>query len=282
MAEKSNLGDRMKFYEKSYSKNLLPCIPVISRLDGKNFHSFCKGLKRPYDKRLSDLMIDTTKFLVEQTNARCGYTQSDEITLVWLAESFDSEIFFAGKFQKMISVLSAMTSVYFNRKLPDFLPEKIQKYPIFDCRVFQVPTEHEATNCFMWREQDATRNSVMMAAQSEFSHKECQNKNRHELMDMLMLQKNINWNNYPDFFKRGTYVRRKVLEKSYNIEELENLPDKHEARKNPDLKIFRSIVVQEKFPPLVSIFNRKGVILHGEEPVERHEANKISTFDLYF
>ena len=134
-----------------------------------------------------------------------------QITLVWLAESFDSEIFFAGKFQKMISVLSAMTSVYFNRKLPDFLPEKIQKYPIFDCRVFQVPTEHEATNCFMWREQDATRNSVMMAAQSEFSHKECQNKNRHELMDMLMLQKNINWNNYPEFFKRGTYVRRNVL-----------------------------------------------------------------------
>jgi len=77
MAEKSNLGDRMKFYEKSYSKNLLPCIPVISRLDGKNFHSVCKG---PYDKRLSDLMIDTTKFLVEQTNARCGYTQSDGAT----------------------------------------------------------------------------------------------------------------------------------------------------------------------------------------------------------
>jgi hypothetical protein len=85
-SDKTSLGDRMKWYEKRYSHVVMPMIPVMARIDGRSFSKFTAGLARPYDERMSRLMIDTTKFLVEQTNARCGYTQSDEITLVWLAE----------------------------------------------------------------------------------------------------------------------------------------------------------------------------------------------------
>jgi tRNA(His) 5'-end guanylyltransferase len=126
------------------------------RLDGKGFSKFTKGLKRPYDERLSNLMVETTKYLVKETNANCGYTQSDEITLVWYSDSYESKIYFDGRLFKMISDLASMCSVYFNRQLPNFLPEKVDKMPRFDCRVFNLPTKEEAVNVFLWHEQDPT------------------------------------------------------------------------------------------------------------------------------
>lgn len=266
-SDKTALGDRMKWYESRFTNDqFMPMVPVIARLDGRAFHSFTKGLKRPYDEQLSNLMNMTTQFLVRETNARCGYTQSDEITLVWLAEDWESEIFFAGKLQKMNSILASMTTAFFNRHMPAFLPEKANEMPLFDCRVFQVPTDWEATNCFIWREMDATRNSVQMAARAIFSHSECENKDTSQLQEMLW-QEGINWNNYPAFFKRGTYVRRREVERPFTSEELEALPLKHAARTNPDLKIKRRVVMNENFPPLAKIANREQVILHGADPV---------------
>lgn len=191
-----------------------------------------------------------------------------QITLVWLAEDWESEIFFAGKLQKMNSILASMTMAFFNRHLAAFLPTKAKELPLFDCRVFQVPTEFEAANCFIWREQDATRNSVQMAAQSMFSHSQLQGKPNSELQEM-MFQRGTNWNDYPDFFKRGTYIRRRVAERTFTTEELAALPEKHQDRTNPDLKIKRSVVMTEKFPPLVRIANREDVILHGADPILR-------------
>jgi tRNA(His) guanylyltransferase len=108
----------MKWYESRYTGDqFMPMVPVLARLDGRSFHSFTKGLKRPYDERLTGLMVETTQ-LVQETNARCGYTQSDEITLVWLAEEWESDIFFAGKLQKMNSILASMTTAFFNRLMP--------------------------------------------------------------------------------------------------------------------------------------------------------------------
>jgi tRNA(His) guanylyltransferase len=276
------LATRMKFYESSFASQFHKFIPVIARLDGRAFHSFTRGLKRPYDERLSELLIETTRYLVQETNARCGYTQSDEITLVWLADDWDSEIFFAGRLQKMNSILASMTSTYFNVRLSEYLPEKAQAIfdwlkkpegsapiPQFDCRVFQVPTDFEAVNCFIWREQDASRNSVQMAAQSQFSHNQCQNKDNSELQEMLWRERGINWNDYPAFFKRGTYVRKRNLERAFNIDEIEALPPKHAARNNPNLVVKRTAVARENFPPLSKIGNREEVILYGEEPQEK-------------
>jgi tRNA(His) 5'-end guanylyltransferase len=264
--DKSSLGDRMKWYEKRYSHVMMPMIPVIARCDGRAFHSFTKGLERPYDERLSQLMVDTTKFLVEQTNARCGYTQSDEISLVWLAENPDAELFFGGKLSKICSVVGSLATAWFNSQLLDRIPEKAMKLPVFDNRVWEVPVLYEACNYFIWREQDATRNSIQMAAQSLYSHKELQGLNNSELQEKLF-QKDVNWNDYPRFFKRGTFVRRRVVEKrAFTDEELASLPPKHHAHRDPDLKVKRTVVMEEDFPPLSRMINREGVIFNGEEP----------------
>lgn len=271
--KRDDLGDRMKFYESRFASVFTPFSPVISRLDGRSFHTFTKNLEKPYDINFSKLMIETTKYLVSETNARCGYVQSDEISLVWLAEEWESELFFAGKIQKMNSILASMCSSYFNRKLSDYLPEKNElikfgkiAIPVFDNRVFQVPVNYEASNYFIWRESDATRNSIQMAARAYFSHNQCFDKNTLDLNEMLF-SLGINWNDYPSFFKRGTYIRRRMVNKVFSPEELENLPPKHEARLNPLLVVKRTEMKEENFPPLTKIKNKEDVILFGQEPI---------------
>ena len=131
-----DLGDRMKVFEQAEAgRRFLPLLPVVARLDGRGFSSFTRGLQRPFDSRMSDLMIETTKALVDETVAVCGYTQSDEITLAWYSDDYRSQIFFDGKIQKMVSTLAAIASVTFNKLLPQFLPEKVTAAPTFDCRV---------------------------------------------------------------------------------------------------------------------------------------------------
>ncbi len=263
---KDSLGDRMKFYEGNGvgEQRLFPLIPVMSRLDGKAFHTFTRGLKRPYDKRLSDLMVATTKFLVGEFNAHIGYTQSDEITLIWLANNYESEMCFDGRILKLNSILAAKCSVFFNSVFPIILPEKANNTPVFDCRVWNVPNKTEAINCLIWRQNDATRNSISMAAQSCFSHKQLQGKSCNEMQEMLFSEKGINWNDYPNFFKRGTFVRRHTVIRKFTTTELEKLPAKHEARKNPNLEIERSEISVLDLPQLTKIANKEEVIFGND------------------
>jgi tRNA(His) 5'-end guanylyltransferase len=263
--KKDLLGTRMKYYEGFETRRrLMPLSPAVCRLDGKNFHNFCRGLKRPYDERLSKVMAELTAYLAKEFCAVAGYTQSDEITLAWNQERFDSEIFCDGKIQKMNSLLAARTSVKFNSLIKDAIPEKAQMEPIFDCRIFSLPNKTEAANVFMWREIDATRNSVQMAGRAYFSHAEVTNKNGSEIQEMLFQKKGINWNDYPAFFRRGTYIiKKKVLSKFENIDEL---PEEHAARKNPDLMVERTKYIRYDMPPFGKVANREGVLFSGEEP----------------
>lgn len=260
------LGNRMKGYENQTTGiNLIPRIPVIARLDGKSFSQFTKGLKRPYDERLSKLMVETTKYLVKETNANCGYTQSDEITLVWYTDKPDAGTYFNGRLFKMLTDLSAMASVFFNRKLPIFIPEKSEKMPRFDARVYNVPTLDEAVNSFLWRELDATKNSISMAAQAFYSHSQLMNKTGSEKQEMLF-QKGVNWNDYPSFFKRGTYVQRKRMITTFSVDEIEKLPLKHNARKDSNFMVERWVVDAINLPPLMKIENSIDVIIYGYDP----------------
>jgi len=260
-------GDRMKMYEnQTCGIKLLPRIPVIARLDGKGFSKFTRGLKRPYDKRLSDLMVKTTEYLVKETNANCAYTQSDEISLVWYEESYDSQIYFGGRYFKMVSDLAGMASVYFNRELPNYIPEKSDDMPRFDCRVYSVPTLDEAANSFLWREMDASKNSISMAASDLYSHKQLHKKNGKDMQEMLF-QKGINWNDFPPFFKRGTYVQRQRVVRPFTPDELEKLPMKHQARQNPNLEIERWKVGPIDMPILSTVKNRVDVIVFGKDPI---------------
>ena len=265
--KKDDLGDRIKMYESNYSLKLLPTLPVVVRLDGKSFSRFTKGLQRPYDKRLSDLMIETTKFLLKEFNFNIGYTQSDEITLAFYNKDPKSQIDFNGKLFKLQSTLAAYTSVFFNKNLIKYLPEKVGEFPTFDCRAFNVPTLEECVNAIYWRELDATKNSISMASSTFYSHKQLQNKNSKDKQEMLF-QKGVNWNDYPSFFKRGTYVQRKRVNRKFTTDELSKLPKKHKAFSNPDLKIERWDIKKLDVPPLSKIENKVGFILFGEDPVQ--------------
>lgn len=253
---KDDLGDRMKQYESLYEQKLMPRLPIIARIDGKSFHTFTKGLKRPYDERLSKLMIATTKVLVKGVHAKLGYTQSDEISLYW-GYGVGSQPIFGGKLAKLQSVLSSIATAFFNRDLQSFFPKKDdlddkhpvmdKEYPTFDCRVFQLPSIEEASNYFLWREKDAVKNSITMAASEYYSHAELQGKNSKDKHEMLY-KKGVNWDKYPKFFKQGTYVRRELISKKISMAEWDNLPPKHEAKRGtvPCLSYTRSEV--NEFP----------------------------------
>ena len=261
------LGTRMKMYEsKTTSSKLDSTLPVVVRLDGKSFSKFTKGLKRPYDERLSKLMIETTKFLVKEFNCNIGYTQSDEITLMFYNDDDRSELLFGGKVFKIESTLSAYASVFFNKNLKEYLPEKSDKFPTFDCRAWNVPTMIEAVNAVYWRELDASKNSITMAASHYYSHNDLMNKNGSIKLEMLK-DKNVDWDDYPTFFKRGTYVQRKKVSRMFTTDELSKLPKNHDAVLDPNLEVNRWEIKELDLPPLNEVVNRIEVILFGDDPV---------------
>ena len=266
MTHKDDFGDRMKELEMAEAgRKFMKGLPIACRWDGKGFSRFTRGLQRPFDERLTNLMVATTKFLLEQMNAVVAYTQSDEISAILYTSDPHSETFFNGRIQKITSVGAALATAYFNKNLPEFIPEKKDDLPVFDLRVWNVPSEMEAANVIIWREQDATKNAISMAARHYYSHKELMNKSGKEMQEMLF-QKGINFNDYPAFFKRGTYVR-KITKNSYLSEnEIEKLPPKHHARNDPSKPIVRQVIDTLNLPPMSKVKNKVGVLLHGEEP----------------
>jgi len=142
-------------------------------------------------------------------NVQFGYTQSDEITLVlkdW--QTLTTDQWFGGNVQKIVSISAAMATAYFNYYYAiEFNNNQTYSSDLafFDSRTFNLPIE-EVTNNLIWRQQDATRNSVQMLGQFYFSHNELHKKNVSQIQDKLMEDYNINWNNLPTWMKRGSSV----------------------------------------------------------------------------
>jgi tRNA(His) 5'-end guanylyltransferase len=219
---KDSLGDRMKeFYENRSKTYLTRRTPVIIRLDGKAFHSFTKGFKRPYDEVFHEAMNNTMKYLCANIQGcKLGYTQSDEITLLLTDyTTLTTDAWFGYGVQKMCSIAASMATLMFNKYFRDIINKKFtgtiedfdhfkalslarDKGAMFDTRCFNIPKE-EAVNCFIWRQQDATRNAIQMLGQTHFTHKELQGKSCSDIQDLLMLHKGINFNDMPAEFKRG-------------------------------------------------------------------------------
>ena len=233
--DKTTLGDRMKNnYENITRYYLTRRMPVIIRVDGRSFHTFTKGFKKPFDDVLVKTMQDTMKYLCENIQGCVlGYTQSDEISLVLTDYAeLTTDAWFGNNLQKMCSVSASMATLAFNKFFSgrvqefmydccdefgdDVLPEKQNDYELahnvyfkkfnaamFDSRVFTIPKE-EVCNYLIWRQQDSTRNSIQSVGQANFSQKELHGKSCNNIQDMLMIQKGINWNDYATTLKRGS------------------------------------------------------------------------------
>lgn len=266
----SSLGDRIKLYEASTDARILPRLPIVVRLDGRSFSKFTKGMDRPFDANFRQAMIDATKALVKETNAIIGYTQSDEITLVYHVANIKGQAMFDGRVQKMCSIFSSIASTHFLMKTMEFWPDKIKngKYPQFDCRVFATPNRMEAVNAILWREQDATKNSIQQVARAYFSHNQCRNKNGKELQQMLLVEKDINWNDFSDSEKRGTYVRRVQVKKPLSEEKLAKIPENHRPGNN---EVIRHEIQSFNLPILTRIENIIEVIFEGAQPILKSE-----------
>lgn len=204
MTSKDSLGDRMKGYEDCYRVKLPQRLPIVLRIDGKAFHTYTKGCKRPFDENLVNCMNETAKYLCENMQgAKLAYVQSDEISILLTNyETINTQSWFDNNLVKMISISSAMASAKFT-SISDTIFGK-PKMATFDSRAFVLPVD-DVCNYFLWRQQDATRNSVQMLARSLYSHKECNNKNNSQLQDMCF-QKGYNWNDCPTQQKRGRCI----------------------------------------------------------------------------
>ena len=223
----SALAKRMKKYEAVPKNTLMRRTPVIIRVDGRAFHTFTKGFQKPFDDVLMRVMQDTMKYLCENIQGCVfGYTQSDEITLILIDyKKLNSEAWFDYEVQKMCSIVASMATMAFNRffmyeyeefnrwiyegsptdedkRLNDVYYNAMCKGAMFDARAFNLPKE-EVTNNIYWRQLDASRNSIQMVGQANFSHRELLNKTCDQIQDMLMTQRGINWNGMGTSYKRG-------------------------------------------------------------------------------
>jgi len=227
----------MKAYENVARTRLTRRVPVIIRLDGKAFHTFTRGLEKPFDCTLMCVMRQTMKRLCEELQGCVfGYTQSDEITLVLTDyATIQTDAWFDYNVQKMASVAASIATSEFNRlfreeflRLCDEQDDSIELQnklkamsgkldkALFDARCFSVPKE-EVCNCLIWRQQDATRNSIESVGQANFSHSQLQGKSCKMVQEMLWSEKGINWNNLPTDCKRGVACYR-----TERTEEMEN------------------------------------------------------------
>ena len=244
MSVHDDLGTRMKeFYEQVPKTRLVRRMPVAIRIDGKAFHTFTKGFHKPFDDILIKTMQETTKYLCENIQGCVlGYTQSDEITLILVDyQKLTSSAWFDYEVQKLCSISASMATMAFNKffernaenyiqncatdyeidglygkgtpeyQLCEIYQKAAEKGAMFDARCFNIPKE-EVTNLVYWRQLDASRNSIQMVGQANFSHKELQNKTCNMIQDMLHEQKGINWNDYPTVWKRGTAVVKVTIE----------------------------------------------------------------------
>lgn len=272
MPVRDDLGVRMKtFYEQIPKTKLMRRCPVVIRIDGKAFHTFTRGFQKPFDEVLIKTMQDTMKYLCENIQGCVlGYTQSDEITLILVDyKKLTSAAWFDYEVQKICSIAASMATMKFNqvfkelsykeaeilecacRENPylenrDYLTRisnvhtnSADKGAMFDCRCFNIPKE-EVTNCVYWRQLDATRNSIQMVGQANFSHKELQNKSCNDIQDMLMTQKGINWNDFPTYQKRGSCcVRNHMISEPYGNRMLDKNAGENEWVIDKNIPIFK-------------------------------------------
>lgn len=267
-ANNKSLGDRMKEYESVHTEaRLIPKVPVYVRIDGRAFHTFTRGLDKPFDRDFAWTMKEVTKHLHDKTNAFISYCQSDEISLCCLEPSkmpFETRLF------KLESVLAGMASAAFCvYGLKTKLKDRIEKFiPHFDCRVCQMPIE-EIPNMLLFRERDCVKNAITLAALEHFSIKQLHKKNSDEKIAMLKTV-GVEFNeDIDEDFRLGSWFRRVVFQKELDADTVAKIPEsKRVLDDRGKMTVTRSEVRQVKFGMKLSEIDNKLAVLTGvEKPV---------------
>lgn len=199
--KKDTIGDRIKRYEFASKTTLLPRSWIVLRIDGKAFHTFTRGMIKPFDQKLINAFVNSGERVAkEMMGFKLGYHQSDEFTFVLTdTDTYDTQYWFDGEVQKLCSVTASMFGAYFNKEMGG-------TEAIFDCRAFNVPIE-DVPNVFIWRQRDWERNSLQMFARSYFSQKELHGKG-HDAIHEMLYSKDRNWAKLGDVYKNGTFITK--------------------------------------------------------------------------
>ncbi len=223
--KQDDFGDRMKAYEKEYTSAHVPIDQILCvRIDGKGFSKFTKGFEKPFDALLSKAMSLTMMALVKETHASIGYTQSDEITLIYTPKENASEYIFGGKVSKINSILASMATYHFNRHISVFYID-VDKPAFFDCRAWAVPDLTEASNVLLWRVQDARKNSISSLFRWTAGHSKMHGLSGDEMKTLLKSDYFTDWDELPNVYKYGTYAKPVTVKTYLTQEELAKIPE---------------------------------------------------------
>lgn len=211
----TSLGTRMKAYEAETRVIVQPHDYTILRLDGRAFHSYLRNARKPFDYDfIEDMAWLSCCLAKEVAGTTLAYTQSDEISILLQNLREETEFWFGGKLQKLVSVTAATAASLLTLKRHVGMDgQRDFRAVAFDCRVFSLPTLDEVNNYFMWRQRDAIRNSIQMAAQAHFSHRTLQNLNTSKLIEKLRDEAGVEWEDYPEEARQGTLVKKVYGEK---------------------------------------------------------------------
>lgn len=270
-ASTDEFGDRMKAYEGVEAKRrLTQGMPICVRLDGRSFSRFTRGFAKPFDPALNGAMREACRHLVEQTHALVGFVQSDEINLILEDAGPESSVIFDRRVQKIASVFASMATISFALALSRTHPDIVSKrMPVFDGRVWEVPSRIEAANTLLWRAQDARKNAVLSAAHVHIGHKRMHGKRQRELIKMMQDAGVDFADAYPAEDRFGVFYRRNARVVTLTPAELARIPEKHRP---PTGEAMRTRIE----PFLAGMFfgeiqNRVEVIFDGAEPVTHLE-----------
>lgn len=208
MSDSTGLGDRMKSYEAATRYVLPPRTHCLLRVDGRAFHSYLRGCERPFDQQfMADMDTVTEALCAEISGAVFAYTQSDEISvLITDFATTSTQPWFGGVIAKQLSIAASLATAVLNERRPG-------KRALFDARAFTISDPVEVANYFLWRQRDAVRNSISMAAQARFSHKRLHGVSTNRMQELLWSECGINWNDYPNGCKRGRVTVRQTGER---------------------------------------------------------------------
>ncbi|MEU4168904.1 tRNA(His) guanylyltransferase Thg1 family protein [Streptomyces sp. NPDC026665] len=203
MSDRTALGDRMKRHEAAFRTVLPRRTYTVIRVDRRAFHTYLRGAAKPFDLQFMEDMDAVAEALCKEiTGSVLAYTQSDEISvLVTDFGSEHTEPWFGGVTAKWLSVSASVATAVLNNRRPT-------PRALFDARVFTLSDPVEVANYFLWRQRDAVRNSISMAAQAHFSHKRLNGVSTAAMQELLFSEAGVNWNDFPDGCKRGRVTVR--------------------------------------------------------------------------
>ena len=229
-----------KKWENEWTQRLPGDKPWVIRLDGRTFHTWTRGLERPFDDRLRETMVRTAQACATDAHAWHAYTQSDEITLVLLRGDGQMEAF-GGKLQKMVSLLASRASVTFNEEARKLMPEQAEKrgLAVFDARAFAVPDKTSACVALNERAVDCAINAIQSVGQWHYGHKAMLGLGTGEVRRKLE-EDGSPMTNWAQKHTGGVAIAKQRVTRRFNEEDLRTLPEKHAAHNNPDLTFGRT------------------------------------------